>query len=215
MSVCRSNDGIQMLVIFKHHFSHIEDWVLGRGCFIMVWRVGYQKRVLKATTDQYWNKYRRRNVDKITKLAQPRNQGKHSEQSSAYRTATNADRMWTGTLSLGCRRITSGHEGDPYDPGATKSLVDTGFGRITQYARELFETDNSQYVSLPYYFLTRQLLFKQRYQFCWRMLSFMFGKVKVNDLLKKHIILHQIISNQLSGGIFLSFEDICFTPTIF
>lgn len=55
----------------------------------------------------------------------------NTEQSSAYRTATNADRMWTGRLSLGCRRITSGHEGDPYDPVATKSLVDTGFGRIT------------------------------------------------------------------------------------
>lgn len=78
---------------------------------------------------------------------------------SAYRTATNADRMWTGKLSLGCRRITSGHEGDPYDPGATESLVDTGFGRITQYARELFETDYSQYVSLPSCFLTRQVFF--------------------------------------------------------
>lgn len=67
--------------------------------------------------------------------------------------------MWTGRLSLGCRRITSGNEGDPYDPGATKSLVDTGFGRITQYACELFETDNSQYVSLPYCFLTGQVFF--------------------------------------------------------
>lgn len=67
--------------------------------------------------------------------------------------------MWTGRLSLGCRRITSGHEGDPHDPGATKSLEDTGFGRITQYARELFETDYSQYVSLPHSFLTRQVFF--------------------------------------------------------
>lgn len=47
MSVCRSNDGIQMLVIFKHQFIDIEGWVLGWGCLLWYGEVATRKEGCK------------------------------------------------------------------------------------------------------------------------------------------------------------------------